>query len=217
MNRIVQKQNETTSHLMQLFFDLDGTLLDSRLRLYRLFQELVPEAGFSFKNYWQLKRDYNHAEILRKYFNYKPEDRSHFEYLWMQKIEDEELLHLDKPYSGVPEYLGALKAKGCDLFVITGRKLRDRTVKQISAWGWVNFFKQVLVTEQKCSKADLVKPCIKQGKMNWIVGDTQQEILLGKELNMATVAVLSGFSSEKKLKTYSPDRIVNSVVDFYPF
>ena len=36
---------------MNIFFDLDGTLLDSKERLYYLFQHLVPECKFSFEEY----------------------------------------------------------------------------------------------------------------------------------------------------------------------
>ena len=56
---------------MKIFFDLDGTLINSKIRLYSLFQELVPVSNFSFDEYWDFKQNkINHATILRKKFNF---------------------------------------------------------------------------------------------------------------------------------------------------
>ena len=40
-----------------IFFDLDGTLLDVRARLYNLFIELAPETLCSLDEYWEIKRN----------------------------------------------------------------------------------------------------------------------------------------------------------------
>ena len=40
---------------MNIFFDLDGTLIDSKLRLYSLFQKLVPESILTYDEYWKYK------------------------------------------------------------------------------------------------------------------------------------------------------------------
>jgi len=58
------------SNLRQVFFDLDGTLPDSRERLYRLFCELVPESRLSFDKYWALKRrKQDHKTILASLYH----------------------------------------------------------------------------------------------------------------------------------------------------
>ena len=41
---------------MKIFFDLDGTLINSKMRLYSLFQELVSASNLSFDEYWNLKK-----------------------------------------------------------------------------------------------------------------------------------------------------------------
>ena len=202
---------------MNIFFDLDGTLIDSRLRLYNLFQELVPQSKFSFNEYWQLKRDnINHAKILNQCFNFQDDEIDLFESVWMKLIEGEELLKLDKPFDGVSRYLISLKSKGFNLFLVTARQFKVSVLQQITNFGWLNIFKNVLVTEQKYNKADLIKPYLQLDYESWIVGDTDQDILVGKELHINTVAVLSGFLSENSLMEYFPDKIVNSVVDFIP-
>ena len=42
---------------MNLIFDLDGTLIDSRLRLYNLFQQLVPTSELTYQDYWAFKQE----------------------------------------------------------------------------------------------------------------------------------------------------------------
>ena len=42
---------------MKIFFDLDGTLIDSKLRMYNLFQELVPQSNLTFVEYWEYKKN----------------------------------------------------------------------------------------------------------------------------------------------------------------
>jgi phosphoglycolate phosphatase len=46
----------------------------------------------------------------------------------------------------------------------------------------------------------------------WIIGDTGKDIETGKQLNIKTVAVLSGFLNKKSLTEYNPDKIVDSVL-----
>ncbi|MEZ5505246.1 MAG: HAD hydrolase-like protein, partial [Gammaproteobacteria bacterium] len=40
---------------MNVIFDLDGTLLASKQRLYALYIDLLPQLNLSFDQYWQYK------------------------------------------------------------------------------------------------------------------------------------------------------------------
>jgi phosphoglycolate phosphatase len=91
---------------MNLIFDLDGTLIDSTLRLYKLFQSLVPNSKLTYDEYWELKRNkINHKEILTSKFNYTTEAYELFEKEWMIEIEKTQWLALDKPFEGVTQML----------------------------------------------------------------------------------------------------------------
>ena len=73
---------------MNLFIDLDGTLIDSKLRLYHLFQYLVIDSELSFEEYWELKRNkIDHKEILSSKFNYTNKQYIIFLNKWMSEIE----------------------------------------------------------------------------------------------------------------------------------
>ncbi len=45
-----------------------------------------------------------------------------------------------------------------------------------------------------------------------IVGDTPEEIHIGKEIGMYTVAITEGFSTKKRLKAEKPDKIITNLL-----
>jgi phosphoglycolate phosphatase len=196
---------------MNIFFDLDGTLLDSKPRLYNLFQKLVPESDLTFDAYWALKKNkVSHKELLITNFGYSDESLKFFQYQWMEKIEKQEWLDYDKPFEGVIEFLTELKAYH-NIYLVTARQFREVALTQLQNLGFSGVFNEVFVTSQKLEKHDLVKDAVKTSYLDWFVGDTGKDVQTGKILGMKTVAVLSGFLSEQKLKDYNPDLIVENV------
>ena len=196
---------------MKIFFDLDGTLLDSRERLYLLFQHLVPGSRFSFDGYWELKRNkINHAEILQRYFSYSWEQIDHFEKTWLAKIEEPEWLAMDIPFDGVSSFLQSLE-KEHDLYLVTARQFETRVREQISLYGWDPVFKKIFVTGPGREKYDVLAP-FTGSSSDWMVGDTGKDIQAGKKLGIRTAAVASGFLSREKLLEYQPDVIAENVL-----
>jgi phosphoglycolate phosphatase len=196
-----------------VFFDLDGTLLESRPRLYQLFQYMVPSSKLSFDEYWELKRNkVSHPQILKDLFSYAPEDIYRFEEDWLKQIELPEWLILDEPFEGVSGYLGELKQTH-KVFIVTSRQSEKMAVDQISRLGWLELVDKLLVTGQVKEKYDLIKNEVKVGSEDWLVGDTGKDIQTGKRLGVRTAAVLSGFMNEEKLRGYNPDRILKDVLE----
>ena len=134
----------------------------------------------------------------------------------MELIESEEYLDMDIPFPNVTEYLCRLKKENIQIYLATARQSINGVVYQFDKFGWVNMFSEILITEQKQEKTQLIKPYYKEGVVNWIVGDTGKDIQVGKSLGLKTAAVLSGFLSFDVLKTYNPDLIVENVIDFDP-
>lgn len=198
---------------MNIFFDLDGTLIDSKERLFSLFQYLVPESTFTFEEYWKLKKKgIGHKQILLNHFNYTSERISAFEERWMAKIELEEWINLDQPFERITDYLIAL-GKNHKLFVVTARQSKEIVMRQIEQYGWRNIFEKILVTCQKTEKHDLISRHVSVTCDDWFIGDTGNDIRTGKELGINTVAVLTGFLSKEKLLEYTPDFIIERVTD----
>jgi phosphoglycolate phosphatase len=196
-----------------IFFDLDGTLLDSRERLYNLFQDLVPDSGLSFNDYWNLKRNkISHKEILTTRFSYSLDAFKMFEQTWLRKIELPEWLSLDKPFEGVTDFLENL-SKTHSLYLVTARQFKDQAFQQVSQYGWQHIFNEVYVTNGVQDKFELIAGSVKTNAVDWFVGDTGKDIQTGKKLGMKTAAVCSGFLSKEKLLEYKPDLIASSVTE----
>ncbi len=196
---------------MNIFFDLDGTLLDSRERLYRLFQYLVKKSGFTFDEYWKLKRQRKvHKQILEEQFSYSLTEIDAFEKEWMCQIEEEKWLELDSPFAGVTVFLNDLQRQNT-LFLVTARQNEAKVLKQIDTFGWTDFFDKVLVTKQLERKYNLLKREVNYTSNDWIVGDTGEDIDTGKKLGIKTAGVLSGFQSREILIKHKPDVLVENV------
>jgi phosphoglycolate phosphatase len=202
---------------MNVVFDLDGTLIDSKLRLYCLFQKLAENSNLTYEDYWNLKKKKISNEfILETYLDYKKNDIEKFNYEWMNLIESPYYLSLDKCFEGVHETLEIL-ARYAILHICTDRQLRDSVFEQLSSLKLLPFFNQVLVTEQKAGKEVLINRHVDGcSTKDWIIGDTGKDIQVGKSLNWKTCAVLSGFLEKSVLKKYQPNLIINSVIDLSP-
>ena len=102
---------------MQLFFDLDGTLIDSLPRMFRLFCEMCPECTFSRGEYADVKRRrMTQAQLLKNYFHYDDVRIAAFHKKWLEKIEEPERMLEDRPFPGITELLTELSC-GRDLYI----------------------------------------------------------------------------------------------------
>jgi phosphoglycolate phosphatase len=196
-----------------IFFDLDGTLIDSRQRLFQLFTSLTSQNIISFDEYWTYKGSKeSNADILKKRLNFSSDQVNTFILAWFKMIEDEQYLKKDSLFNDTIPSLEQLKSDAT-LYIITARQFPDRVYKQMSWLGIDKYFKKILVTEQKKTKAELIKPFFTKG-CSIIIGDTGEDIIAGKNLGMITINVLTGFRNEEVLKTYSPDYIFSDLNAF---
>ena len=200
---------------MNLIFDLDGTLIDSKQRLYLLFQHLVTTSNLTYDEYWEMKqKKISNQEILSTYFSYAAADLSLFTTEWMLLIESNDFLKFDKVIDGVFDKLTNLN-KASDLYVCTARQHERTTIQQLENLGLLKFFCKVLVTQQQHSKKKLIQDNLSNLSCDdWLIGDTGHDINTGKSLNIKTCAVKSGFLSGKVLSEYMPDVLLNNINDF---
>jgi len=195
-----------------IFFDLDGTLIDSRLRLYLLFCEITLQKKLNFDDYWKLKRNKNdHKTILMNCFGYSENDCSDFEHKWLSLIEDKKYLYYDKPFFYTKEVLSKLKQRDIELYIVTARQNKKNAVDQILNFNLNPFFEDILVTERRKSKLDLLKESISFSKEDILIGDTGLDVITAKALGIKSIAVLSGFRNKITLAEYKPDFIVNDI------
>lgn len=195
---------------MNVIFDLDGTLVDSSERLFRLFQELVPESQFTKKQYWDLKRNkVNHKMILENYF--PKYDFYDFNQKWLDRIELEEYLNMDLVYPDTIPVLDVLRKK-YNIVLLTARQSREKLLHELDRLEISFFFNRIYVTEAKTTKKDLlINSDVMIGKDDFFISDMGKDIIEGKELGIQTVGITHGFMNEEKMKEYSPQFLISNL------
>lgn len=199
--------------MANIFFDLDGTIVNSQHRLYNLFMELCPECKMSYDEYWTIKRGrITQKDFLKKYFNYSVGQCEIFHKIWIERIEEEERLREDFLVKGFYEILESLSKK-YSLFIVTNRQSEELTRKELESLNIKHLFSGIMVTEQKKTKSQLIKERIDYSKQDFIIGDTGEDIKTAKELGLQSVAVTWGILDEEILKQYEPDIIMREVCE----
>jgi len=194
--------------LRKVFFDLDGTIIDASDRLYLLFCDLIPECDFSKEEYWNLKRKkINHKMILEQYFPKYNFDK--FELQWMSLIETDKYLSLDKIYDGIYEILNKIQ-KTNELYLITARQSKEKLKEELNKFQLKNYFKEILVTENRKTKADLLNEKA-LNEEDVLVTDTGKDIQTAQEVGIKTIAVTWGFMSKPSLQVYNPIIIYDKI------
>ena len=202
--------------MANIFFDLDGTLLDSKVRVFELFKHLTNNTTIDSCQYWNLKKAmFSNEWILKNKLNYNSKQIDTFFAKWMKLIEAKEFLDIDKPFNYTRKTLEIVKKLNYNIWIISARQYKLKAIQQINAFKLDEYLKGVLITKQNESKYSCVKnKCIKITPDDYFVGDTGIDIEAGKRLVIKTVAVLSGFRSENILKKYKPDFIFKNALDF---
>lgn len=198
-----------------IFFDFDGTLVNSQIRLYNLFCVLCPENKFSYQEYWDIKRNHiTQNEFLKNYYHYDDEKIEIFRKKWFEMVEDESRMCEDLLVDGIFDIIKKLSPK-YNLYLITHRQNEDFVSRQLKTFNIERFFKKILVTKQKIRKFDLIKQHVVVSKNDFIIGDTGEDIKTAQELKIKSIAVTWGVMNKEFLKKYKPDFIVDNVDDFY--
>lgn len=205
--------------MANLFFDLDGTLVDSRMRLYNLFCTLCPECDLAFEEYWRIKRaKITQAQMLRKYFQYTDEEKiARFHEMWLRKVEEDVAILTDTAVDGCDELLAKLSRKYC-LYVVTCRQRQELAISQIERLGFAKYLKATLVTGGCRTKVDVIRGYVSNiSKDDWLIGDTGEDVLAARKLGVGSISVSWGILSRDVLKEYRPDALFDTVEELSIF
>jgi phosphoglycolate phosphatase len=200
---------------MTLFFDFDGTIVDVSERYYKLHLHCLRDSSNPIdpEEYWTLKRD-NVPESAIIENHYLEEDFASYEQKRMTLIEDPAFLVYDVLLPGARETLDTLSQSHA-LILVTLRKKSDALQAQFDQLDLRQYFKNVLVAPPIDgpwqTKVSMIRPYMMTG--DWIIGDTDADVLAAQHLGLTSCATLTGIRSEEKLRAMHPDHIISDITE----
>ncbi|MDE6531296.1 MAG: HAD hydrolase-like protein [Lachnospiraceae bacterium] len=216
---------------MIYILDLDGTLIDSRERHCRLMQEILSEAApetvsgrvsgkrFDPAEFMRYKADgYNGLRYLTDRLELAEDTAYQIMALWQQQIEEERWLKLDVLYPDTLVFLNRLKQKHRKIYYLTARKNKEGLLRELERLKIADYAAEIKIVspsgareEKKRVVEDFLTKAGEDAGSVCIVGDTENEYYLAKELSLPCFLLNRGFRSER----YWKDRGVESLSSLY--
>lgn len=206
------------------FWDLDGPILDVSDKYYAVYRDILLENNekvLAKNEYWDLKRAKTSLyDILSK--TNAEQSIIIFKELWLNRIEIHKYQKLDKLQPGITEVLKLCKEKN-NLVLVTLRRDRQRLLEQLQELNLVDYFEIILSSGQDIKprwkiKYNLINDYLKSkiANNNFIIGDTETDIIAGNNLGFISIGVLCGIRNSQLLDS-KPDIILNQTIDFLEY
>jgi HAD superfamily hydrolase (TIGR01509 family) len=208
-----------------IFFDLDGTIVDSRkayktamkTALAKMGKQKMIDAKLVTEIPRRLEQNLPIGDLI------EGNDASKFlkEYL---RAYYESTATNAKPIRSISEVLERLSHK-VKLALITMRCVpKEKVIEELEKFGLATYFQSVITAfdthNPKPSPEALLK-CAEQLRVEIckcaVVGDSVADIRAGKNAGAKTVAVLSGIFSRQELEMENPDLVLKSVKELPDF
>lgn len=189
---------------MRYVLDLDGTLIDSSERHYLLMQQILDKKSYDSEEFMRYKADGNSGKKYLMECLALPEAAAlEIMTLWQAQIEEGQWLAYDKLYPDTLEFLDWIKSRDERIYFLTARQRKDAVLDEVKRLGIADYADEICVvspaeaSEQK--KAFVKKTqdhCINNDSV-YIVGDTENEYQLAKDLSLPYSILNRGFRSKK--------------------
>lgn len=203
-----------------IIIDLDGPILDGKLRHYQCYRSILLEQGYTpmpVEQYWEMKRN----RLSRRYQLATTDAVAIYDYFltrWLEQIETPEMLALDKIQPGAIEKLHEWQDMGFHIILATMRQYSERLQNQLNSLKLTRFIKRIVVSdhcqggEGKALRVKEVVPDFSAKQSLWI-GDSEVDIEAARTLGCSIWAVTCGVRNENFLKSLSPDFLSQSLRD----
>lgn len=205
------------TEIKHICFDLDGTLVRSAKTIYKTTTKTLDELGI---HYSLPEEEFNqmigqHFKDIFKSFNIAVPDFEHFISVYKSNYFD--FMDYSELYDGTRETLEKLKSLEMKITLLT-TKAQDQAEKIISHFKLENYFDVLMGRRDgiphKPSPEPLMMICSELNistAETLMVGDTELDILCGKNAGTKTCATTYGYRSSDLLNSHKPDYIINSI------
>jgi phosphoglycolate phosphatase-like HAD superfamily hydrolase len=212
----------------RIFTDFDGPIMDVSERYYQVYLYCLakikqPEQvvkTLSKDEFWELKRSQVPEKEIAKLSGFDDEQKAiAFAHLRRATVHTHPYFVHDRLIESAIPALEQAQKSGVDLAVMTMRRRRELE-PVLEQYNLRRFFACDRIF---CLDDDYVKTVDTQDKpklmqqaqatlppvvQQWMIGDTEADILAAKSFNIPAIAVLSGIRNQTQLQKYQPHQIL---------
>lgn len=186
-----------------LYLDLDGTLLDVWPRYFAVMKSYFDREGLPFVSLEEYRRQkllwVRDEAIVRQAIGDDPclADRllPHYFKWKRERLESEDMLRLDRPFGGLPDFAARLRP-AYRLHLISVRRDPELAMRQLRGLEMIAPFERidfVLPSSASNPKRDAIQDRV--GPQDAIVGDSEVDIACGAMLGLRAFHVGTGLRS----------------------
>lgn len=205
----------TLQRMRAFLFDLDGTLLDSLHAQFHVYQRVFADLGAHFDEAGYLQHYSPNWYVFYDRMGLPRERWPDADRLWLKYYAQE----APNPRPGAAEVLTAIKASGRPIGLVTSGE-RSRVARDLARVGWQVLFDVVVcggdTPQRKPHPAPLLRGLdgVHVAPRDAVyVGDTVEDVQMGKQAGTSTAAVAGGFAALATLRGEQPDFLCESLLD----
>jgi HAD superfamily hydrolase (TIGR01549 family) len=202
-----------------LLFDWDGTLFDSAASGLAAFQRTFDDLGLVFtQEFYEINYSPNWYTMYEA-LQLPREDWTRADELWVEHYGEEPARMVE----GAFETINELAHRGYRLGVVTSGSQR-RVTREIKELGLTSTFQVLIcnesITNKKPHPEGLEKAMLTLGSLPaacGYVGDAPEDIQMGKNARVLTIAVPSAYPTSKRLRDSDPDIHIESISELLSY
>ncbi|HEX9630442.1 MAG TPA: HAD-IA family hydrolase [Pyrinomonadaceae bacterium] len=204
--------SQKTASINTLLFDWDGTLVDSAQLGLTAFEQSFATLGINFDREIYARVYSPNWYSVYEAMGLPPDQWQRADELWIQHYGEQNARLVE----GAKSTITALKEKNYRLGVVSSGSV-CRVTREIKESGVAEFFEVVVCNEQMTNKKpdpEGLETALRslgcKCKQSAYVGDSPEDIEMGKRAKMLTVGVRSEYPTSWKLESYGPDIFLKS-------
>ncbi len=222
--------------MLRIVTDFDGPVIDVSQRYYLVYQLCLKKTcrpqqkvkELSFSEFWDLKRSHIPEKQIGILSGLEDTQAEAFAKLRKQTVHTHPYFQYDALKPGAVNALLKVKQAGCDLLVMTMRRVSELNYA-FEKYNLSRFFPE---DRRYCLSDDYVKtqdiddkPLLMEKALSelppatdtWMIGDTEADIAAAKKHGIKVIAIESGIRNRTQLERYQPNYYLPSLLDAVNF
>ncbi|MGE5382663.1 MAG: HAD hydrolase-like protein [Omnitrophica WOR_2 bacterium] len=205
-----------------LFFDLDGTLIDSKRGIFNAVKYTIDKMGLP-----EADRPYDLnpfigpplRESFKNLFNFSDSVAETATSIYREYYGDKGLYEFDI-YPGISKIIPELSSRGFLISLVTSKAeiYAEKIINSTSFKDCFNTISGCEINGLRSSKQELIKYTLHKLKINpseavLMIGDRYHDIQGAKNTGISSAAVLYGYGSKEELEKELPDILIPTTSD----